>query len=163
MSRPEMAFRGDSAIVREVIQRHSPIFVAHGSEFAGASLEGSPKLQRFPVFHFLNKQTSMRIDISYCATATGRNGGCFTVLIIQPPNSKLDVEDYLKLHGCEELTKPFTHRGRITDVRGFADSFLQDLVSLLDSNLKPVLEGKVWEETPIDWMGYKQRVLLGPR
>ena len=37
------------------------------------------------------------------------------------------------------------------------------LVSLLDSNLKLVLEGKVWEETPIDWMGYKQRVLLGPR
>jgi hypothetical protein len=154
MSRAEGAFTGDSVIVSEVMLKHAPGFVAHGFEFIGADLAGSTELQRFPVFHFLNKQTGMRIDVSYYATLTGTNGG-FTALIIKPPNSKLDVEDYLKLHGHEELTESFAYHGPIADLRGFVDSFLRNLAGLLDSDLKPILEGTVWEETPIDWMGYK--------
>jgi hypothetical protein len=154
MSRAEGAFTADSAVVSEVMLKHAPGFVAHGFELTGADLAGSAELQRFPVFHFLNKQTGMRIDVSYYATLTGLNGG-FTVLIIKPPNSKLEVEDYLKLHGHEELSKSFTYHGPVSDLRSFADSFLRNLVDLLDGDLKPILEGTVWEETPIDWMGYK--------
>jgi len=136
------------------MHKHAPGFVALGFELTGADLAGFPKLQRFPVFHFLNRQTGMQIDVSYYVNITGLNRG-FTVLIIEPLNNKLDVEDYLELHGHEELTKSFSYHGPITDPRSFADCFLQNLVGLLDSDLKPILEGRVWEETPIDWMGYK--------
>jgi hypothetical protein len=33
--------------------------------------------------------------------------------------------------------------------------FLQVLDRLLDRELKPILEGKTFEEIPIDWLGYK--------
>jgi hypothetical protein len=33
--------------------------------------------------------------------------------------------------------------------------FLQVLGGLLDADLKPILEGKTFEEIPIDWVGYK--------
>jgi hypothetical protein len=96
----------------------------------------------------------MEIDISFVAATKGLNGG-FTVLIIKPVNHKLSVEAYLKSHGREILTGFFTYHDPTTDVRSFADSFLRMLVGLLDGDLKPILDGKTFEETPIDWMGYK--------
>ena len=154
MNQGEVALTGDSAIVNEVVRQHASSFGRYGFELTGVTLEGSPKLQPFPVFHLLNKRTGMRIDVSFFA-ATGRLNGGFTVLIIKPVNRKLDVEDYLKLHGREELTTFFNYREPTTDVRRFADSFLQMLVGLLNKDLKPILDGKLFEETPIDWMGYK--------
>jgi hypothetical protein len=145
---------GDDSVVNEVVQQHAPGFSARGFDFKEVTLEGSQELGRFPVFHFLNERTAMAIDISFCAAAKGLNGG-FTVLIIKPVNRKLDVEDYLKEHGREALTRFFTYRDPATNLRNFADEFLRMFVGLLDRDLKPILVGKTFEETPIDWMGYK--------
>jgi hypothetical protein len=154
MNQVEVALTGDYAVVNEVVRQYGPRFATHRFELTGVTLEGSPKLQPFPVFHLLNKQSGMRIDISFFAATGGLNGG-FTVLILKPGNRKLDVEDYLKLHGREEPTNFFRYRDPITDVRSFANSFLQMLCGLLDEDLKPILDGKIFEETPIDWMGYR--------
>jgi hypothetical protein len=154
MNQAEVALTGDFATVNEVVRQHAPGFATRGFELTGVTLEGSPRLQRFPVFHFLNSRTRMRIDVSFFADARRQKGG-FTVLIIRPVNRKLDVEDYLKLHGREELSKSFSYREPNTDVRGFAESFFRMLGGLLDEDLKPIVDGKVFEETPIDWMGYK--------
>jgi len=67
----------------------------------------------------------------------------------------LDVKTYLKLHGREELTKLFRYRDPKTDVGRFADSLFQMLVGLFDQELKSIIEGETFEETPIDWQGYK--------
>jgi len=149
-----LALTGDDSVVNEVIHQHAPAFAAHGFEFKEVTLEGSQELGRFPVFHFLNEHTAMGMDISFCAAVRGLNGG-FTVLIIKPVNLKLDVEDYLKEHGREALTKFFTYRDPATNVRTFADTFLVMLAGLLERDLKPILDGRIFEETPIDWMGYK--------
>lgn len=149
-----LALTGDDSIVNEVIHKHAPAFAACGFEFKEVTLEGSQELVRFPIFHFLNEHTAMGMDISFCAAAGGLNGG-FTALIIKPVNHKLDVEDYLKEHGREALTKFFTYRDPATDVRTFADTFLVMLAGLLERDLKPILDGRIFEETPIDWMGYK--------
>jgi hypothetical protein len=149
-----LTLAGDDATVNEVIRRHASAFAAHGFELNEVTREGSVELGRFPVFHFLNERTAMRIDISFCAATRGLNGG-FTVLIIKPVNQKLDVEDYLKTHERKTLTKFFTYRDPETDVRGFTDTFLQMLGGLLDRDLKPIIDGETFEVTPIDWMGYK--------
>ena len=145
---------GDDAIVNEVVHQHAPAFAAHGFQFKEVTLEGSQELGRFPIFHFQNERTAMGIDLSFCAAARGLNGG-FTVLIVKPVNRKLDVEDYLVSHDREALTRFFTYRDTETDVRRFADTFLKMFVGLLDRDLKTILEGNTFEETPIDWMGYK--------
>ena len=149
-----LALTGDDAVVNEVVHQHTSEFAARGFEFREVTLEGSQELGRFPIFHFLNQQTGMRIDLSFCAAAGGLNVG-FTVLIIKPVNLKLDVEDYLKGHDRESLTKHFIYRDPVTNLRSFADTFLELLVGLLDRDLRPIVEGVTFEETPIDWMGYK--------
>lgn len=154
MNPSEIVLTGDYAIVSEVVRQHAPSFATYGFEFTGASLEGSPKLEQFPDFHFLNKRAGMQIHVSFSAARAGRSGG-FVALIENPVNRKLDVEDFLKLHGRDELTKFFTYRDPNTDVRSFADSFFHMLSALLDTDLKPILDGKTFEETPIDWMGYR--------
>lgn len=154
MNEVETGLAGDDAVVYEVVRQYIPRFAAHGFEFTGVTVEGSPKLNSFLVFRFLNKRTGMRIDISFFAATRGLNGG-FTVLMIKPVNQKLDVEDYLKAHGREELSEYFRYRDPKADVRGFANSFLQMFCALLDKDLKAVLDGRTFEVTPIDWMGYK--------
>jgi hypothetical protein len=154
MNQSEVALTGDYAIVSEVVRQYAPAFTTHGFEFSGVTREGSPKLERFPTFHFLNKRTGMQIHASFSAARAGRSGG-FVVLIETPVNRKLDVEDFLKLHGRDDPTKFFTYHDPNTDVRNFADSFFHMLSALLDTDLKPILDGKTFEETPIDWMGYR--------
>jgi hypothetical protein len=125
-----------------------------GFELTEITLEGSPRLSQFPVFHYLNKQTGMRFHISFFAAKDGLNGG-FTILIIKPVNRKLNVEDYLKRRERNELTSFFTYPDAKTDVRKFANNFLQMFCKLLDTDLKPIIDGQTFEETPIDWQGYK--------
>ncbi len=131
MSLGDLALTGDFGIVHEVVGQYTPEFAARGFAFKGITLEGSPELQRFPVFHFLNERTPMGIDISFFAAVNGLNGG-FVVLLIKAGNHKLDVEDYLKEHGREALIRFFTYRDPATDVRTFADTFLKMLIGLFD-------------------------------
>jgi hypothetical protein len=151
----EAALTGDFAIVRDIVRQHTGEFITHGFELVNVTLvPGSSKIQTSPVFEFLNRRTGMTIRISFSAAHDGLNGG-FGVRIIKPVRRRLNVEDYLKLHGRGGLTKYFRYRDPKTDVRSFAESFLQMLSGLLDEDLKPILDGKTFEETPIDWMGYK--------
>ncbi len=154
MSMAELALTGDFAVVHEVVCRHVPAFVAHGFEFKGVTLDGSPESDRYPAFHFSSERSAMEIDISFFSAAGGLNGG-FMVFIIKPVDHMLNVKDYLKLHGREALARFFSYRDPATDIRSFAETFLQMLGGLLDRDLKPIIEGRTFEETPIDWMGYK--------
>lgn len=145
---------GDFAIIGEIVQQHADDFTAHGFELSEITWKGSDKLGRNPVFKFLNQRTGITIRISFFPAKNGLNGG-FVVMILKSANHRLDVEDYLKTHGRDELTKFFTYRAPNTDVRAFAQAFFQTLGGLLNRELAPILRGETWEDTPIDWMGYK--------
>ena len=154
MEQPEVTLTGDDAIVSEVVRERAAGFEARGFEFTGTKLEGSPRLGRFPVFSFLNRQTGLQIHVSFSSAGTGLNGG-FVVTLVNKANRKLDLEDFLKLHGHPELTKYLTYRHPKPDIRSFAESFFDMLDGLLDTDLKPIIDGTTFEETPIDWMGYR--------
>lgn len=154
MDQLEATLTGDDAIVEKVVREHVPVFAELGFALTGYTLGGSPTLQHFPIFHFFNKRSGLRLDISFLAARAGLNGG-FNVLIVAPRNRKLDVEDYLNRHKIEEPTGAFTYRDAKTDVRGFASAFLKVLLRLFETELKPVLDGETFEETPVDWMGYR--------
>ena len=153
MSTAPSNLTGDFAIVEESLRRHAPDFAKFGFELATVTLAGSPELQVFPMFHLVNKKTGMSIDMSFFLARQGRNGG-FNVMIVKPKNRKLSVKEYLKSHNKTGGAEIFNYR-EPTEVRDFSESFLTKLLDLMATDLKPILEGKVWEETPIDWMGYK--------
>ena len=154
MDQQQPTLTGSDGAVEKVIRETVPTFSRLGFAFTGFTVGGSSATQRFPIFHFFNKDTGQRIDLSFLAARGGLNGG-FNVLIVAPKNRKLDVEDYLKLHRIEEPIRAFTYRDPETDVRLFATDFLNVLFRLFETDLKPILQGKAFEETPIDWMGYR--------
>ena len=153
MNQNQLPLTGDSAIVADVIRKRAPDLLTRGFEFTRTTLEGSKKTVECAVFHFENKKNGLRLNISFSAAAQGLNGG-FVALITKPVNRKLDVEDYLKRRG-RNVDAFFSYRDPTTDVRFFAESFVDTLIGALDSELRPVVEGKTFEETPIDWGGYR--------
>jgi hypothetical protein len=64
------------------------------------------------------------------------------------------VHDYLVRHGRSDEARLLTNDAP-TDVRAFSELAIRLLLDLLAGELKPVVEGKTFEETPIDWQGYK--------
>ena len=106
MDQFKVALSADDEVVAEVVREHAPRFAAHGYELTQVSLEKSNVLRAFPAFRFENKRTQLRIIVSFNASEQGSSGG-FIVLIVSPKNVKLDVEDYLVLHGREELPDLF--------------------------------------------------------
>jgi len=149
----ETDLSGDFAVVANVVNRYADKMTSLGFYQDRITIEGSPQTVVFIVFHFLNYQTEIILNISFSPARHGRNGG-FNAFLIRPGNRKLSLKEYLKLHGLGDAFKSFTYREPI-DVGMFADTFLRSLIRLLEEDLKPFLDGTAWEETPIDWMGYK--------
>jgi hypothetical protein len=79
----------------------------------------------------------------------------FIALMCNSENRKLNVSDYLARHGRGEIAASFTCDDPTTDLRSFTESTILALLELFDNELKPIVEGKTFEETPIDWQGYK--------
>lgn len=145
--------KGDYAVVADVLRRRASVLGNKGFDFVDTALQKSAVMEH-AMFRFLNKRTGMEIRVSFAPASAGLNGG-FGVLITKPVDLRLNVEDYLKKHNKPELTKHFTYRDPATDIRDFAESFLDLLEKLFNTDLKPIVDGTLFEETPIDWGDYK--------
>lgn len=148
----EQAFVPEFAEVDNVVRAHVPEFAARGFRLMNVSVNPS-KLIRSIVFHFFNDRVRLLLDISSFLGTDGRKRG-FTAIISTPDNHKLNVEDYLELHGRSDMARSLTEEAP-HDVRAFSESSVRMLIDLLDNELKPVVEGKTFEETPFNWDGYK--------
>lgn len=148
------ALTGDYAVVRDVLHEREAAFAVHGFELVGVAIEGSASVQEYVVFRVLNKRTGMEVRISFSSAKHGLNGA-FVVVITKPVDRRLNVKDFLKRHKRDDLTRFFSYRDPATDIRSFAESFLDMLLELFDADLKRVLDGSTFEDTPIDWAGYK--------
>lgn len=153
-NRVEETLTGDFAIVNDVLRECRPELSSLGFEYVVTEWGGSPKLRQYPVFKFRKKRTNMELGILFSLAGQGLNGG-FVATITKPKNHLLDVKDYLRLHGHEDSTRLFSYRDPNTDIRVFAQDFCRTLLGVMRSELAPVLDGKIWEDTPIDWQGYK--------
>jgi hypothetical protein len=154
MNIADQPFSSEFAVVDEIVRAHASDFAARGFVLTNATVEGSPRLFPFLVFHFSNNQAGLDLDVSFFPASDGLNGG-FNAMIVKPRNRKLVVLDYLKRRGRSDLPGLFTYNDPATDLRRFAESTVRTLIGLLDNELKSIVEGKTFEETPIDWQGYK--------
>jgi hypothetical protein len=138
------------AVIDEVVRSHEPEFAALGFTLKNVMLEGPPPAI---VFQFSNAGADRFLDVSsFLARTSPRRG--FSAMISTAANRKLSVHDYLVRHGRSDIAQMLTDDAP-SDVRAFAESSVRLLLDLLNGELKPVVDGKTFEETPIDWAGYK--------
>jgi hypothetical protein len=149
----EQSFAPEFAVVDEVVRAHAPEFAARGFTLMNVAVEGPPRLLRTIVFLFSNVRAGLLMDVSSFLGRAGLKRG-FNAIISAPGNRTLNVHDYLVLHGRSDLARLLTNDAPM-DVRAFSESTVRMLIGLLDDELKPIVEGKTFEETPIDWQGYK--------
>jgi hypothetical protein len=138
------------AVVDEVVRAHLPDFEARGFTLTNVTLEEPPPSI---VFQFSNARAGRLLDVFSFLARTGFKRG-FNAMISTPDNRTLNVRDYLVHHGRSDMAQSLTDDAP-ADVRAFSEASVRMLISLFDSELKPVVEGKTFEETPIDWDGYK--------
>jgi hypothetical protein len=152
-SSPDSKLTSHAAIARDALNGYTGSLAARGFVADGITLVESEVMDSFPIFHYLNKRDGMRIDISFSAAPPGQNGG-FDVLIKNAVKRRFDVASHLESTGKSDEAKKFRYRST-DDVRAFIENFLQLLTSLFDTELKDVISGKKFVETPMDWGGYK--------
>jgi hypothetical protein len=147
----EQSSPAEFAVVEDVVRTHTSGFAARGFTLINVTEGGTPPFVRSISFHFSNPGAGLLLDVSFFV---GRRRG-FTALISKPGHGRLDVGDYLDLHGQSEMSALFTSDDPGTDVRAFAEATIRRLLGLLDNELKPIIDGQTWESTPIDWQGHK--------
>jgi hypothetical protein len=150
----EQSVASQFAVVEEVVRAKVSEFEAHGFVLTNVTEAGTPPFVRSLVFHFSNAGAGLLLSLSFFIGRSGQRRG-FTALISRAGNGRLDVGDYLELHGRSDLSALFTSDDPSANLRSFAESAIRTLLSLFDNELKPVVEGKTFEETPIDWQGYR--------
>lgn len=139
-----------SAIERVFLDNLSK-FEKHGYQYDGTELskDGSTLLIKFR-----NPSSGMSIRLTFFAATGGRNGG-FTAFIVRRDQASLDVAQFLRNRNLRSALQHFFYRDESTDVSTFASAFVQTLDDLLENELKDVVEGRRWENVPVDWMGLK--------
>jgi hypothetical protein len=152
MNTVEQPSAPEFTVVAEVVRAHAPEFAARGFTLMNVT-ENPSQLIRSIVFHFSNARTDLFLDISSFLGRAGLKRG-FNAMISTRDNRKLNVHEYLVLHGRSDMAELLTDDAP-TDVRAFSESSVRMLIGLLDNELKPIVEGTTFEETPIDWQGYK--------
>lgn len=105
-------------------------------------------------FSFVNESNAMNVSFAI-SPPVGKRNGRFGTYIVTPSNRTLDVESYLRKHGLLKQAILLTYTDQVADLGSYFDTVLDTLETLFSSKLKPILEGKEWENIPFDWGPYK--------
>jgi hypothetical protein len=152
MNIAEQSSAPEFAVVEEVFHAHASEFASRGFIFVKVT-DGTPLVQSRG-FEFWNAHAGLSLTVSFVVGVSGQRRS-FNALIHKPDHGTLNVRDYLKLHGRAEMISVFTSDVPAAELRAFTETAVRTLLTLFDNDLRPVIEGKTFEETPIDWDGYK--------
>jgi len=108
MNIADQPFSSEFAVVDEVVRAAASEFAARGFVLMNATVEGSPRLLPFLVFH---SRTTGRLG-SRCIVFSGERWPQWRLQRDdnQPKNRKLVVLDYLERRGRSDLPRLFTYK-----------------------------------------------------
>jgi hypothetical protein len=145
----------ENSTVWDAAQKYIPKFAAFGYDLHDAFVDSrSEILPPLLILEFLSRKLGMEIGVSFFPAKKGR-GGRFGVRLINSENLRLDVEDFLRNHRRDDLLPYFEYRDPETDIAEFSKDFFEVLMRLFCTDMRRIISGNSFEETPIDWQGYK--------
>ncbi|HZU30921.1 MAG TPA: hypothetical protein VFB79_07385 [Candidatus Angelobacter sp.] len=141
-------------LVVNLIKTNINIFEKRGFTYDRHAIHVTKTGMNVLQFYFHNVSTGMKLRLHYTYPPPGMNAGFF-LYIENPAGKDLDVEDYLRLHGFVKERLLFTYTDNVPDFQKYCETFLSTLDHLFSTELKPILDGKKWEDIPFDWGDYK--------
>ncbi len=142
------------ATIKELMERHIDIFQRQGFILTDENFDQHGPVGPEMRFHFFNERSKLDLKFDFTVT-TGPRKGIFTVQIIKSRKDSLIVQNYLRIHGYAAEASLFVCTEGVLDFTKYAENFFSMLERVFENQLKPILSGKEWETTPIDWYGYK--------
>ncbi len=146
--------RLDLEKIEKVLRSHESEFAQLGLSYLGATVVSSKLAGDSKTFTFVNRVNGVGIQIHLFPGNTISDRGLVAILT-RKDGSTLNVNEYLRLHGREDLSRQFTSNTPYPDVTVFAEKNLSDLIRVLSTELKDMLAGIRWESTPTNWNGYR--------
>ncbi len=142
------------ATTKQLMDRHLDIFQRRGFILVDQTFDKNSQVGPELLFRFFNKLTKLNLNVAL-TVSTRSNKGIFVVQIVNSRKEDLIAENYLRIHGYTAEASLFVCTEDVPDFRNYVEGFLSMLDRVFDNQLKPILSGKEWETTPIDWYGYK--------
>jgi hypothetical protein len=136
------------------INQHLAMFASYGLTYVDQSFDTSKPERVRLTFKFENTSTKLGLWLTFSPAKDGLNGG-FVVLLLRVDGERLNLKDYLRLHGNTPDASFLLYTEATPDLAGYIEGFLSTLDQVFQHLLKPILAGERWESTPIDWQGYK--------
>jgi hypothetical protein len=122
---------------------------------------------------FRNEDSERKIEFSFAPfNAKGEEHDLVSIVIYRNPDDFVNLQDYLRYKNIDGFLKvsgttpdeyylklrknnPFYLINLEGDFKSRLITFIKYIEVLFDTHLKKILEGKHWEEPPIDWGPYK--------
>ena len=137
-----------------VVNEHLAMFGRRGLTYVDKSFDTSRPERLRLTFKFENPARKLSLWLTFSPAKDGLNGG-FVVLLVRADGERLNLKDYLRLHGNTPDTSFLLYTEATPDLTGYIKSFLATLDQIFQGALGPILSGEQWESTPIDFQGYK--------
>jgi hypothetical protein len=125
-----------------------------GLSYVGAKVVHSKVAGDSETFTFRNPGNGIGVEINIFPGLNERNRG-FVAIITRRDGSALNLNEYLRVHGREDISKRFTNDAPVADIAPFVEANLETLLKLLSTDLRDIIDGVRWESVPIDWKGYR--------
>lgn len=137
-----------------LLQTHTSDLADRGLVYEDSKTDHSALAGDSVVASFVHRTNAIRLTITVFPGLSIDDRG-FLVIIRRANGDALNLIDFLRLRGKGNLIDGFVNGHPQPDIGAFVEGCLQTLLELLDTDLKPILEGRDWESTPVDWKGYK--------
>lgn len=129
-------------------------FSTFGLEYLGAQTEQSNLAGDSAVFLFRHVKSGVLLRLSVFPSIAAKKRSA-VVILTNRRGQTLNVNDYLTVHKQEETRSEFVADRASADIGTFVEHVVNALLNLLAADLRTVLEGRHWEDIPIDWAGYR--------
>jgi hypothetical protein len=96
----------------------------------------------------------MRVDITY-HPPFGNRSRMLNATIKNPAGRYINFIAYLQAHKRRDLIDTLFAMAETATPDEYWDQFFAVLDQLFDTDMRDIVEGKRWEEVPIDWQGLK--------
>lgn len=148
---PEIEAELDLAL--KLMPQYEAIFIDRGYRLLDTFIERDKVLADGRVFVFQNDRAGRRIALTYYPPKRATRS--FALSVEKPDGPYFTLRNYLSKHKHDAIEDRLMPKaGEVEDFWRDHFAALADLLAT-DSNLRAIIDGKTWEDVPIDWQGYK--------
>jgi hypothetical protein len=135
---------------------YSKLFTDRGYTYVGMQRVQGADLPDRMEFAFTNESTGMRIDLLYTPPLQTRKRS-FVVMVSKGRNKSFTLGDYLTARHRDSVKYQLRDAANSGDLATSWRNYFDELSKLLsqDPDLADIVDGRRWDDIPIDWMGLK--------